>query len=57
MRTSVGPGLAPNGCLAPSAGLIGLAVGKEFLGEVPSLTVDVLVLLVEARATLLGRLG
>ena len=57
MRTAVGPGLAPNGRLAPSAGFIGLAVGKEFLREVPSLTVDVLILLVEARATLLGSLG
>ena len=57
MRTAVGPGLAPNGRLAPSAGFIGLAVGKEFLREIPGLAVDVLILLVKASATLLGGLG
>jgi hypothetical protein len=41
--------------LASRTGLIGLAVGEELLGEVPCLTIDVLILLIKTSATLLGR--
>jgi hypothetical protein len=47
MGSAVSPGLASNGGLAPSARLIGLPVSEKLLGEVASLAVDILVLLVE----------
>jgi len=52
--TPVCPSLAPNRGLAPSAGLIGLAVGKQLLRKVAGFTVYVLVLLVKGSSALLN---
>ena len=56
MRAPIGPGLAPDRAIAALAGLIGLPVGIELLGEIAGFSVDVLILLVKAGTPLGYRL-